>query len=351
LKAGEVRAAVDIQVRATPAFKVSGTLESADGPIGTTSVELLPLVSATAGESPFPTATAAVDPAGRFTLLGVPPGQYVLRAIKVPRPKARQAQSTVVQTPGGSTISRGTVTDAPSIPRQPTMSAVETITVGQRDLNGLRIVMQHGFRVSGRIVFEGASERPPLARLSPYMDPIGPWRGVYLEELVVNAQGEFDSFEMPPGSYRLTLPLPSGWIVKSAIAGDRDLAELPFDLTDHVSDIVLTVTDRIARVTGAVRRADGTADPAASVFIFPVDPRQWVDISAYARRFRDVRSGRDGSYTLADLIGGDYFVIALSETPIEWSPVFMDRVSRLAARVTLGDGEQRALDLRSVVLR
>ena len=86
--------------------------------------------------------------------------------------------------------------------------------------------------------------------------------------------------------------------------------------------------------------------------VFSADSRQWVDFSAYARAIKDVRAGRDGAYAITDLPEGDYLVVAVAQQQLDWGqPKFFETLSRLATRVTLGAGEARVLDLRTVAVK
>ena len=88
------------------------------------------------------------------------------------------------------------------------------------------------------------------------------------------------------------------------------------------------------------------------VVVFPVDSRQWIDFSAYARGIKEERAGRDGAFRIADLPEGDYLIVAMAQQQLDWAqPKFFETLSRLATRLTLGAGEARALDLRTVKVK
>jgi protocatechuate 3,4-dioxygenase beta subunit len=353
LTSGEARSGIDFQLRSLPTVRVSGRITGPDGPVGNLALRLVrPGADRFFTSFDLEVATTVADAGGAFTFLGVPPGQFVIRVLKLPSSsETRPAQMTVIQTPSGTT-SRGVVVgDAPPPPRRPTLWADQEIAVGDRDISGLRVALQTGFRVSGRLEFEGASAHPPAQRLSPFLETSDHWLSAALAEMTIGADATFVSYEAPPGAYRLTIPTPAGWSVKGAMAGGKDLSDLPFDLKEDITGVVITLTDRGAGITGAVRDERSAPDATATVLVIPTDPRHWIDYSAYARRIKDVRSRRDGGYGVADLPPGEYFVAALAQSSVDWSmPGFFEAVSRVATRVMLTDGEQRSLDLRTVQL-
>jgi len=352
LKSGETRAGIDMQLGAVPSARVSGRLESPDGPIGIATLFLLPQSGGAPSAAADAVATTVSDASGAFTFLGVPAGTYALAAIRWPSVGEQIVQSTVVQGPGG-TSARGVMAVPDEGSRKPLYWAQQRVAVSGGHVADLHVLMQQGFRLSGKVVFEGASTPPPAQRFSIFPEATEAWlRGMSLGETTLDAEGKFAMSGVPAGSYILTVPVPTGWFVKSAVAKGQDLVDLPFLLTEDLADIVVTVKDRGARVSGAVHDRDAKADVGAGVIVFPVDPRYWVDFSSYARRIRDVRAGRDGSFALVDLPAGDYYIVAVPQAALDWSvPRLFERLSQAATRITLADGEQKTMDLRTAQVR
>jgi hypothetical protein len=144
-----------------------------------------------------------------------------------------------------------------------------------------------------------------------------------------------------------------GWTFKGASLNGRDVTDRPFDLgTEDVGPILLTFIDRPSELAGTARDAKGP-DPAATVLVFPVDAALWADHGPSPRRFRTVRVSTDGAYRLATLPAGDYFAVAVrSGVPSDWmDQKLLQKLSALATRVTIADGDKKSVDLTTREVR
>lgn len=327
LTAGEQRAGVDVSLRLARVFRVSGSVSTTEGPARPTPILLWP-ANTTQAIAAQPIASTVSDASGHFTFLAVPAGQYLLRAMTEPPARSE---------PAGAFS---------------TWWATSPVTVGDRDVASMKLTLQTGFRIAGRIVVEGDAATFPMNRMYVGLDSLDRTLIGEFSEIQAGPDGTFRSVEAPAGRYRVTLPVPSGWFVKSVSRNGQALEDLPFELKESMTDLVITVSNRGAKVTGSVRSATGAPDATAAVLLFPADVRQWTELSPYARGMKDVRTGRDGTFVVADLPEGDYMVVAMAQQQLDWTqPRFFETLSRLATRVTLGSGESRAIDLRTVVVK
>ena len=77
LAPGQERTGVDVQLRLTRAYRISGVALGPDGPVPSLGLRLQPaFVSQLQSDSNYDTAVTATAGDGRFSFLGVPPGQY-----------------------------------------------------------------------------------------------------------------------------------------------------------------------------------------------------------------------------------------------------------------------------------
>lgn len=361
------RTGIDFQLRPVVASTVSGVLTGLNGPEALTALDLV------AGNASDPqrdyevvTATAVSDSNGAFAFLGVTPGLYTIRVQKMPlRPQTPSGNVTVIQT-GNSMIMSGTGPSLPPpIPDGPTLWANTSVSVEERDVAGVSVVLATGARVGGHVEFEGAIDTPAPDRLRLGTVTIDPADGrnslvgaaginqFYLSRAVIDARGQLSSYELPPGRYvvRASGPWP-GWWFKGALEDGRDVSDAPFEIGGkNVPDLVVVFTDKPTELSGAARNSKGV-DPTATVLVFPEQPSLWRDHGPTPRRLKTARVGSDGKYKLTALPAGDYLVVAVSTAVPDWMDVkSLQKLSALATRITIADGEKKSLDLETKEVR
>src|SRR6185295_11064344 len=86
LKSGDDRNNVNLSLRLVPTSRVSGVVTGPNGPVGLVGVRLIPLPDDYGFESGNETAWGSTDARGAFSFIGVPPGQYAVRVLRVPAP-------------------------------------------------------------------------------------------------------------------------------------------------------------------------------------------------------------------------------------------------------------------------
>jgi Carboxypeptidase regulatory-like domain len=333
--AGEERDGIDLHLRPVRTVRVSGTLSGPDGASFATSIRLLPAdVDRIVVDQDVP--EALTDFSGAFTFPAVPPGEYSLRAEVLPNPKQ----------PG---VARADATQWAHVP----------VTVGESDIKDLAVVLQNGLRISGSVAFEGITDRPAGSHLQfPLLieaaDPRQSAAAGALGTVQVTGNGQFTTAGLPAGRYFVRVSgSPVGWMFKAALHNGIDLSETPFDLSTDVDDVVVTFTDRWTGVRGTVRTAQAQPDGRAAVLIFPTDPQWWTGEGFSPRRMRNVRASKAGEFSATSMPAGDYYVIAVpEERASDWQDTsFLETLARAAMHVTLSEGDQKTLDLRTREVR
>ena len=328
LSAGEERTGIDLRLQPVPTVRVTGSIVAPDSVGVTVPVRLRPVAAGDAAlEQDWP--VAITDANGRFTFPAVPSGDYSLRA---------------------------------ETRRQPLYWADTPLLVGRHDIDGISVTLQPGLRISGRVAFEGQSTAPSTNRLGQVpvvvesVDNSWPMSG-RTPAVSLDSTGQFTTEPLPAGRYFIRVAgSPRGWMFKAAIHNGRDLSEVPVDLHGgDVTGVVLIFTDRWTSLSGVVQppRGGPGMDVEATVLVFPVDPQAWRDVAPNPRRIRSVTTGKNGEFSFSSLPPGDYYAAAVpDESAADWQdPAFMQPLTRVATRVTVGEGEHMKQDLRIVEVR
>ena len=306
--------------------RVSGTVVTASGaPVAGESVTLSMELLGPDGGAIFPsTDVTRTGPDGTFTLSNVQPGEYRL------------------------------IVRAPPIDDQGSQEGQELLQVTGTDIDGLVVVTGSGGVMRGQVVTEDGSPLPPnIDRLSVRPKLLAP--GHKLMGTWTSGNGRVDStgaFELKHvfGPLLLALEGLSGnWTLKNALLDRRDLADEPIDVAHGatVGDIRLVLTNRPTVLRGSLtdeklRPADGT------VVIFPEDRALWRgERSTLGRRVRAARPNQHGEFSFKGLPAGTYLIAAVDYVEDgQWAdPEYLSELVPRARRLTLSDGEARAIDL------
>jgi hypothetical protein len=330
LEAGQERTDLTIALRPVPAVRISGRLVAPDGsaPPPTTIrlvgdsmtdviVESRPNGPADIG---FETVTGMSDTTGRFTLLGVPAGEYVLQH-------------------GTSFVSRAAQQGRPSY----WMS--QRITVGTDDISDLTVALRPALRVEGRIEFRGTAPVPATGVTfeTPFGEP-----GQFSVPMKNDATLTFST--VAAGGRYIARPYERfGWFVQSVTMGGKDITDRAFDLQADTTSLIVTYADRPSKVSGTVTDARGNASPTAVVLVFPVDPRRWSGYGTSPRILKSALTTRTGVYTFAHVPPGDYYLVAIDPEQMDgWKdPARLEALAADASRLTVAAGDaSKTLDLR-----
>ena len=139
-------------------------------------------------------------------------------------------------------------------------------------------------------------------------------------------------------------------MLKSATLNGRDVLDLPLDVSigRSIDGVVLTFTDRMAELSGAVLDAAGATNADLYVMLLPADRAYWA--TPTSRRFRaPVTTGLDGRYRFPNLPAGDYLLVALGDVDglDTTDPNVLEQLAAGGIKITIADGEKKTQDIRT----
>ena len=344
LAAGDERDAVDLTLPLVPGVRVSGVLMRPTGPAPSSGLLLYEAGAADELRHEIPLGYSISDSSGRFAFLGVTPGSYVVRAYRVtPTGPLEGPVPAAAGVPGGMTRER-----LEPGPPKPSMFGEAPVTVGAGNIDGLTVTYEQGARVSGRVVFDGATAAPTGAQLQAVAIAIRPIdRPVsgMVSDTRVSAEGLFTTAGFPAGRHIVTGIRPPGpqWVLSSITIGGADATGRAFTLGGRDLDgAVITFTDRRMSISGVVRPAGTGSSPEATVVLFPANTQEWFSSGMSTMRVASVASEPDGSYRLDVPLAGDYIVVAV---PPEINPAvdgeFIARWAASGVKLSFAPGETK----------
>lgn len=351
LDPGEERTSVDFQLRPVLTVRVSGTVLSSDGPVRGAEVCLFPANAEKFGIGVgFEAAITSTDADGAFTFLGVPQGQYTLRALRLP----------LRENPTPPEI--GNSSGRPTGLASQLLAGETAVDIATGDVGGLSVAVRPGLTISGKVLFDGESPLPSEGQLrsmsvslSPVDGAIGlPARPTATGSLTTQTQA-FRTAGYPPGEYSLSLVglAAPAWVLRSIVVDGRELTGTLLLTERDLVDAVVTLTDKVGEVTGTVSTNDGKVSESATVIIFSADRRVWNQAALSSKKPRVAPASTAGVYNVNGLIAGEYFIAALSDADVRESQdsSFLEAVSRVATRISLSSGEKKSYNLQLARIR
>ena len=319
LASGQERDGVDLRLTDGRPVSVMGTVVHEGRPVAGALVRLLHRQGVQVrGFGEVDLASTVTSANGSFAFVGATQGQYLVSAN---RPA------------GGAIFGRAVV------------------QVQRDDITNLVVPMTAGTRVSGRVEFDGP-DAPSGQYLFTWSVSFTPARnqgevGGLREHL--DERGAFAS-RRPPGRYWLQ---PTGldaggtsWVLRSITVQGRDLTNTPLDLSeDDVDDVVVTVTRKLARLSGTVTPTTGT-EADATVVLLP-EHAIAAGMASPNHRPRQVLTSGRGAFNFGGLAPGPYLVAAIDDRDVRTleSERYWTRVARVATRVSLGDSGHQTVVL------
>jgi hypothetical protein len=216
------------------------------------------------------------------------------------------------------------------------------ITVTSEGLSGITVTTRRGGRLSGRFVADTGVVRPLPTGLRVTLRSAAPG-GMGLQ---MSGAGNSNDFQLAgaSGLSRIEVEgIPDRWAVKAIVLDGEDVTDEPVDMTGRNGTLRVIMTDRLTSLNGTVQSDRNRRDH--NVIVFIDDPARWGTPSRFVRA---IRADAEGRFQIRGLPPGErYLVAALDylEAGEEQDRQLLDRLRTRAASVTLGDGEQRSIQL------
>jgi hypothetical protein len=325
LSVSQENTGVHFALIATRMVRVSGQVIMSDGlPATSGNVMLIPMnagggrmVAMQQGGMVRP-----IDNTGAFRINNVSPGRY-------------QAQARI----GGR--------DAAELARM-------ELTVGNEDVSGLTLVTAAGSILSGTVISDTGEPfdfRPQQLQIAAR--PGSPEVAGFAGGPMASRVGDDWSFTLRNLNEDVLIraQAPQGWALKSVFAGGQDITDTPVELPpgQTVSGAQIVLTKKITALSGLVTDTKGNPVLDATVVVFPSNEKLWTFQSRFIKASRPDQEGR---YSITALPGPeDYLVVALQglEDGQAGDPEFLATVKDLAAKLSLAEGETKAVDVQLAV--
>jgi len=305
--AGQTISAINMTLLPVRTSRISGTALDSDGkPM----VGAMIMAAERYGMGMMARSPAQVRPDGSFTISGLTPGSYMLRA------------------------------GMPAFDE----SAVAPITVTDGDITGVQLIAVKATSIRGRVLVDQSVTPPKAATLRLFASNTEP---MMMGGGPVSIKDDY-TFEakLAPGRYTIRNAAPGNdWFLHAVRLHDLDVTDSGFDVSSSgVSDVIVELTSKPSGATGKVLDENGQPLRDVWVVAFAQDPQRW---GMPTRHVSAARPDVSNVYKI-NLPAGDYFITALSDIePGEWNdPDVLASLRDRATRVTIADGERTTMDLK-----
>jgi hypothetical protein len=320
---------ISITMQAVTPYRVSGQLTGGGAAPGTSHM----MVLFAEGEDPTAIGISELTPVslmpdGAFSFAGVTPGRYTLEAY----PADGKAG----------------------------LFASLNLTVADREVAGLVLLLSEGATVRGHVEFPGAGRPDSEAltrarvRLVPLEMTIGmmlnigatgtPGHGAQLTD-----DGTFTISGVRPGRYVVHAgQFGASWKSIASVLGpdgnsDDGVVQVP---DTGIERLTVTMSDTpIGTLKGTVALGKYESPGDVGVFAFPADRARWTMPQSIPGYF-DFARALGGAFTFTTLRPGDYYVIALMADEASPTPLNFAEWSKRATLVSLHGGQTTTVNLK-----
>jgi protocatechuate 3,4-dioxygenase beta subunit len=311
---------VTLMLVSTRTARITGTaIDSQGRPVRQGAVMVMPR----GGMMQMSTAGGPIRPDGTFTINGVPPGEYMLRAMLpgIPGPGALPEAMTA------------------------------TVSVNGVDVTDVRLEPLRPITVTGRVVLDPVAARsfkPETFRLGATPSEPMMLAGPPPPPSAVRDDLTFE-FKTYPGNVIVRpMAAATGWMVKAVYLNGADVTDGITLRDEDVSGLEVELTNRVPDVSGLVTNGKGEIVKEYAAIAFPQDQDRWN--APGPGRNAMVRPDEEGRFRFRTLRPGDYYVAAIEHVQNgDWmDPVFLESIRMRATRISVNEGDTQTLDLKLI---
>ncbi len=321
VRPGDKLSGLDIQVRPAPLARVSGTFTttipaeetaqqaavlSANPGLQRPSLMLVSRDSnkpdVTGGGARAVGVVQLNNGVGQFQTQGIPPGSYILMG-RIPESNAQ----------GGAGFAFGRA----------------YIDVGNEDISGVAIKVDHSINVSGKVTVNGRTPQSAV-RVTLRVDDSSMKLGIYstlsTRYVASDKDGAFTMIQVPPGPYHIDIGpgLPNNLYVADVRQSARSVFDSGFEITSEVPDpIEVSLSSGAGTVEGIVQDGAGKPVVGATVVLAPPENRRQNRVL-----FHQAFTDKTGRFTLHNIAPGNYKLFSWQQAlPANtwYNPGFMSR--------------------------
>ena len=250
------------------------------------------------------------------------------------------------------------VTGATPVP----LMARQTLEVGAENLIGLRLILQAGGEIRGRLRVEGKSNGAKFDSHQLFLalrsadgndDVTGALSLAdgFSDVTQVAANGSFAWKNVPPGRYFLVLPAEGAaspdWFLKSAVVSSREVLDAGFSASGGALVLDAVASSNGAVVDGLVTNHKGEALSNATAVLVPEERFQ-----SRTDRYRNTVTDQGGRFVLHGIPPGAYTLFAWESVEGEayYNPEFLKSYEGQGRALRLVEGEHSSVQIDAVPL-
>jgi len=243
------------------------------------------------------------------------------------------------------------------------MTARQSLQVAGSSVEGLRLALQPGAAVRGRLRLEARSSTSRFDPSQVYLvlqsserqDDLGVFTiGENFSNLAhVSPDGSFEWKDVPAGRYYVQLAGQTGaeqssegdWFVKSEVVANREADESGISLNGGSVFLDLIVSANGAVLDGVV--ADQKGEPLANAVIVAVPDKP---LRGRPDRYRKTVSDQSGRFSLHGIPPGEYTLLAWENVDgaAYYDPEFLKSCEGQGTPLHLGEGERKSVQMQAI---